>query len=311
MSNEFYKKKFFEIIDYFNLLTKEINRLDDVNEDYFNSIVTFNEYTKQSLDIKNNRNIIINDINNIFEEINNIKKSYNEVYCDFKGHCHFCSSNEPGIESYNYCRDRCEKCICFRKLNDQLKIKNYKNYFDEHISNNTQIVSHKNNLPKITNITNITNNLTVNIINNFISTKDLFFNVIISSSHKTADEKLRYIFTYLMCGMSGKKFFLDEQKYSKAVTFPVVAARYAIQKENENHTLYGVLRYKYQPKNIMTIKKLQNMGTQYATTKVITPNYYDNNKYQILKNDIDSMLNLITIEPKGSDINDFYIEDIN
>lgn len=146
----------------------------------------------------------------------------------------------------------------------------------------------------------------MNINNNCIDTKDLYFYVTITSSQANADERLRYIFTYLMCGCYGRKFFPNEPKYSKALTYPVVAAKYNIITNDEEHVLHGVLRYEYIKSTTMTVKKLERMSGNGVIVKVCVPSIYNNNKYSLTKSDIDYFVNMVSTSENGSDINNFY-----
>ena len=209
--------------------------------------------------------------------------------CEFKDHCEICSNDE------NCCYDSCDRCKIFRKLRKNETNLIWTKYFNEHISEVT--IKPKENI-KILN-----NNI------NYIQTKDSFFHVIITSSQDNADVKLRYIFTYLMCGISGRKLFPLEDKHSKAMTFQVSAAKYHIVTEDNIHTLYGVLRYKYHKINSMTIKKLENMGDTNYIVKAYEPNFYNYNKKQLIKDDIDRFVMTVMNSDNGSGVEDFYIND--
>jgi hypothetical protein len=217
------------------------------------------------------------------------------------GHCDSCT-NEPN--NYNYCAYDCSTCKQFRKLKEQHKGKELKSYFYEHI------IKEPKPETKNTKVVNINNNLTINNIINYIETKDLIFYVTITSNVPDAAERLRYMFTYLMCGNSGKQLFPNEPKYSRAVTFPVTAAKYDIITNGNTCILQGLLRYKHQKTTSMTIKKLENLGDIYYVVKAYCPDICNNNRSHLVKTDIDKFLNPISHSEYGSSIEDFYIQDI-
>ncbi len=279
-------------------------------------------YEENDLDVNNENTISLYLEDNIKTRIISEKKP-NTLDCDFPGHCEWCSdtdANDP-VTARETCK-KCHRCSVLRDQEKKTVTKNAIRYYDECIVKKDhyypmlpepivkpKIKSNQTNITNIMNINTINiNHLTVNV-KEYIQTKDSIFNVIISSSHEKADEKLRYIFTYLMCGANGKKLFPNELKHSKAITYPVVAARYNIMSENDKYTLNGVLRYQHQKKNSMTIKKLENMGDRYVSVKATNPSLWENSKYHLSINDVDDMM-LNTIDNfKGSHLQDFYLED--
>lgn len=241
----------------------------------------------------------------ISEKINNINDGYLKLGpCQYDGHCNDCAKRSKN--DYIYCYDECIQCGFYRKYDDKDKELACKEYYFEHINQRCKL----QDKPQRKNTTIINNNLTVNI-NNCINTKDLFFYVTITSSQENANEKLRYIFTFLMCGCYARKFFPDEPKYSKALTYPVVAAKYDIVTHGCEHVLHGVLRYEYIKSITMTVKKLEGMSGGGVTVKANIPNIYNNNKYSLSKNDIDYFITMVTHSKNGSNIDNFYIQDVD
>ena len=244
----------------------------------------------------------------------------NIVYsCDFDGYCELC---KEASKTKMFCTNKCNICNIFRDEEKKMINKNTRRYYNEYIpkiENYYPIIPESNIIkPKIksNNVTNINvninniniNNVTVNT-KEYIKTKDSIFNVIITSFHEKAEEKLRYVFTCLMCGANGKRLFPGEPKYSKSVTYPVSAATYNITYENNCYTLYGVLRYKYQKKNSMSIKKLENMGDQHVSVKAISPEIWQDHRYHLSIHDVDDIIMNTLDFKKGSNPQEFYIED--
>lgn len=298
------KHKFDEIVDEFNNFYDEVNNKtsDDNNvEEYMNT--------------KNNIDNLITEMNDLFTDKNFGIDNGNS--CEFKDHCMACSNQEENYKKIMFCLDTCSRCGIFRKLKDKSTTAECIKYYEENIEpKNKQIqdktLSNNVKIPKGTKIVNIHNNLTINNITyNYINTKDLFYHVVITSNEANASRHLRYMFTFLMCGMSGRKLFPNEIKYSKAITFPVSAAKFNIvidNKQDQTYTLYGVLRYEYQNTCAMTIKKLEKMGDDKFTVKAYTPNL-GKHKTHVLKDDIDCFLNTVKCTDNGSDIEKFYMND--
>lgn len=312
------------------LLREKIKSLNSIFDDYTYNVDFLNDITLAyvKLDYKDESDTqrFMNEYKEIRNDIKQLKKDMIDTFkdkdlevpeiglCQFKNHCEKCSNNND-INAYNFCYDNCDRCKLFRRLSKNETDSMITQYFNEHISKVPKQLKERKKASNIININNNNlninnNNLTINI-NNYIQTKDSFFHVIITSTHANAYEKLRYIFTYLMCGISGKTLFPHEKKHSKAITFSVAAAKYNIITDNNNHTLYGVLRYKYHNVNSMTIKKLEHMGDNNHIVKAYEPNLYNHNKKQLLKNDIDLFIGTVMNSDNGSNIEDFYIEDVN
>lgn len=226
--------------------------------------------------------------------------------CQFDGHCETCTKHIEKDNTYDFCAFVCSTCKVFRKYKDHETEKELKSYFYEHIIKEPIPETKKN-----AKVVNINNNLTIHNIINYIQTKDLIFYVTITSNVPDAAERLRYMFTYLMCGNSGKHLFPNEPKYSKAVTFPVTAAKYDIVTNGNICILQGVLRYKHQKNTSMTIKKLENLGDTYYVVKAYCPDICNNNRSHLVKTDIDRFLNPISHSEHGSNIEDFYTPDVN
>ncbi len=295
-----------------------IEKFDIIIDETINIVSNITELLEEN-DIEDENDIVLYNNNESVDQPKNRLNSH--PYCDYEGHCDYCS--KPGKDDYDYCKNKCQRCLVLRGEENKTIKKNAQRYYNECmpkkdkyvplIGSNIEYISDKNS-KLITNITNITNNTIININNlalnvkEYIETKDFMFCVSITSSHEKAEEKLRYIFTYLMCGASGRKIFSNELKYSKATSFPVIAARYKLTNKNNNYTLFGLLRYQYQNVNRMTIKKLENMGDQYATVKAILPELWENTKHHLSIHDVDDMI-LNTIEDSvGSNPEDFYLE---
>lgn len=264
------------------------------------------EYKQKLLQLHKDIDLLTLGLNELIYDVTPMIDGQVKGLCEFEGHCDLCTESTIKI----FCSEKCEKCHIFREEQKKEFTKTTRQYYKENI-----LKQDYTDVSKQPNLTHITNYNTININNlnitvkDYIKTKDSIFNVIITSLHEKAGEKLRYVFTFLMCGINGKKIFPDEPKHSKAVTYQVVAASYNITNEQTLYTLYGVLRYKYHVKNTMTIKKLESMGDQYVTVKAICPEIWDNHKYHISTTDVDDIMINIVDNFKGSNFNDFYLED--
>lgn len=258
--------------------------------------------------------------NKLYQDISFNKESTQEYTdyqniiktCEFKGYCEKCTKHDSCNNIYNYCTFSCDVCSIFRKAKTKNLVLEWTQYYHDNIEIKPKQIQEEK-IRKNTKVVNIQNNITINnITQNYICTKDSFYHVTISSNEDDAIEHLRYMFTYLMCGASGKELFPNENKHSKAVTFPVSAAKYNIvtnNTKNPKYTLYGILRYEYQYTHSMTIKKLEKLGNQNYLVCVYTPNI-GTHKTQILKNDIDYYLNTVKCSDNGSNIEQFYINNI-
>lgn len=290
----------------FNSLTEEIDNNNYKTLDYTksvnNNIITDNfllEYTKTNNIINN----IVLEMAELFEN-NSQDKVKIEKNCEFDGHCINCKNK---INNFNYCFSNCTKCKYFRKVKEKETEDDLKKYYEEYIT--TKPKKELNKSKTINNNLIINNNITINNTTNYIQTKDWFFYVTISTHESNCNEKLRYIFTYLMCGASGKQLFPNEIKHSNAVSYTVCAAKYIINHDNNESILHGMLRYKYNNTTSMNIKRLEKMGDDKYIVKVYVPKLCNNNKSFVLKEDITSFIDNISISDNGSNINKFYIED--
>jgi hypothetical protein len=301
-------KKLYKIKNEFELLTSYIYKNNITDEDIHDSIYIINQELEDSFSSYFDVTICMDKIND-------------DPYCEFKGHCQSCHNmtHKTYMESRDYCKNDCVGC---RGLREEEK-KNIKNsaslYYNTQINKKNiyfptlpETLKPQNTPKQITNVTNINtiNNITINNIqNNYIDTKDLIFNVIITSRHNKAEEKLKYIFTYLMCGASGKKLFPNEPKHSKSISYPVTAAIYYIHNNNNEYILHGVLRYKYKKECSMTSKKLESMVDKDTQIKVIYPTRIDQ-RHHFSIHDIDDMLYpMINQNCIGSDLEKFYHND--
>jgi len=304
----------YKIKEEFEILKSYIHNNSLSDDDINNSIDIIDEEIQDSL---SNFNVVIN-----------MNKINDDPYCEFKGHCQWCSNmtHKTSTESWDQCKNQCDRCIALREAKKRTIKKNAFRYYDEvmekkdiyHPSLPVSIPTTDKTI-NITNINNtninntniiITNIQQNNVQQNYINTKDLIFNVIMTSNHENAEDKLKYIFTYLMCGASGKHLFPNESKHSKAVTFPVTSARYSLSYHNKECTLHGVLRYKYKKECSMTVKKLEAMADKDIKIKVTYPTSIDHQRHHLSIHDIDDMLYpMINQHCFGSDLQKFYIED--
>lgn len=291
-----------EEIDRNNYRTLEYAELE--NKSVYDTEYYLEQYQKTNDDI----NIIVTDMIDLFG--NNNLTPQNKVHCEFNNHCDYCTKRDDVM----YCFNDCIDCILFRKIKEKERIEEKTKYYAEKISTKPKKKQENKSKTTIseTSIPKIDNNLTIdnNVVKNYIQTKDWFFHVIITTNENNAEEKLKYIFTYLMCGYSSIKLFPNEPKFSKATSYKVNAAKYSIIENNKEpkYILNGILRYQYNNKASMNIKRLEKMGDDKYTVKVNVPNIWNNNKSQILKNDIDRFINIIGDSNNGSDVNMFYIE---
>lgn len=299
------QKKYNELID-------EIDKNNDIINDYI-KLEYKCEYDNENFIEKHEKindgiSIIMGEMDDLFKDKNSgIKGKKN---CQFDGHCETCIEH---FDNLDYCFSNCTACKYYRKMDDKNREETFKNYYNEYINNKPKKIQEYKSQTKIININNnlIINNIT---IKNYIQTKDLFFHVVITTNEENAEEKLRYMFTYLMCGSSGIKLFPEERKFSKATTYTVTAAKYNINKNSDytpRYTLHGILRYKYNNTSSMNIKKLENMGNNKFFVKVYVPDRGSNNKSHILKDDIDIFLKSVIDSNNGSAIENFYMEDLN
>lgn len=286
-------------------------------------------------------------------------KTYYAISCCYKDFCQNCrkgTTNPNEKDKEIYCK-KCSTCTLYEeekaKTEKQLSKKNYKKYIENQVDTNV-IDTVKNKLPnKINNINVLTPSITINNFLNptinlndresnilyntnnimevdpepkelytpYISTKDHYFHVNISFPYKNDNilEKIKYIFTYLMCGKKGKELFPNEPKHSLATSFPLVAALYTIKYIDDNPTLYGLLRYKHVPKqSTLTIAKLKNIGKCQNINKtpivnVTIPNLWKDNKHHYCVLDMTNIIeNIIATEIYyGSDIKQFYTNDVD
>lgn len=315
------RSKISSLYENFEELTKEIDknnyRLIDYmrlsNKSEYDTENFIEEYQKTHDDLS----AIVSEMDNLFND-NNFGNQ-GKLNCHFVGHCETCVEH---IDDFDYCYTNCIDCKYYRKMRAKDKEEFLKNYYNEHISDKSKQLQEYKSQPNKSqakklqpNVTNINNNLIINniIIKNYIQTKDLFFHVVITTNEQNSLDKLRYMFTYLMCGSSGIKLFPEETKFSKATTYAVTAAKYNIIQNNDytpRNTLHGVLRYKYNNSSSMNIKKLEKMGNDKFFVKVYVPDKC-NNKAHVLKDDIDVIVNNVVNSNNGSPIEDFYIEDLN
>ena len=274
---------------YFDELTEEIDNNNYRVLDYIKSI----DNCVDSYDFLveyNNTNTLINDIVlemiKLFEQ-GRVNKTTVNKNCEFQGHCNKCTSL---VNDYEYCYSDCVDCKYYRKHKQNEHQENLKKYYDTHITSKFKTSTNNSNV--------------------YIKTKDRFFYVTITTDKENANEQLRYIFTYLMCGASGKLLFPNENKHSNAQSYVIRAAKYFIQQANENSPksiLHGVLRYKYSNTSSMNNKRLEKMGDENYIVKASMPMSYS--KSAVLKDEIAMFLEYVTYSNNGSPVNDFYVDD--
>ena len=147
----------------------------------------------------------------------------------------------------------------------------------------------------------------------YIRTKDSIFHIYmnIPSDFYRATLQLTDLFIVNMCGAYGKYIFPNEPTHGQDTTYPVVAALYNIFLEDDTYYLSGVIRYKYQSKNMINIKKLSNMQKRSEGIRVYikTPALWQNKQYHLSKPDIKRMISKSGSKPIGSNVQDFYRED--
>lgn len=152
----------------------------------------------------------------------------------------------------------------------------------------------------------------------YISTKDHYFNVNITFSSKNDKilEKIKYIFTYLMCGKKGKELFPDEPKHSLSKTFPLLAGLYTIKYVNNHPTLYGLLRYKHIiNQSALSINKMKKLGMckdirNSPIIKVTIPLLWEDNKHCYCATNMKTIVdNIISTPYYGSEISLFFNND--
>ena len=133
----------------------------------------------------------------------------------------------------------------------------------------------------------------------------------IPSDFYRATLQLTDLFIVNMCGAYGKYIFPNELSYGQDTSHPVVAALYNISLEDDVYYLSGMIRYKYQSKNMINIKKLSNMQKRSDGMRVYikTPTLWENKQYHLSKPDIKRMISKSGPNPIGSNLQDFYTED--
>ena len=153
-------------------------------------------------------------------------------------------------------------------------------------------------------------NVKDNINKEYILTKDPFFYFImaIGSHVHNAKVKMRDLFICQLCGAYGKYIFPGHVLYGQDTTYPVVAASYSIGLFDNVYLLTGKIRYKYQNKNVMTIKKLENLYKcqDDISVTISTPALWENKQYHL---SIDDIKHSGGLYPIGSNEEDFYTED--
>ena len=163
----------------------------------------------------------------------------------------------------------------------------------------------------------VNNNPLLDYSLNFIFTNDRYYYVKMSTHGITVDDqinRLKYIFTFLMCGIDGKSIFPYESDHSEAKSHPVSAAIYSLTNENGLPILHGLIRYKHiKCKSYITIKQLQAYNKSlnphhHPKTEVRMLELYENKKNYVSIKDINNTITLISEEEVfGSDINKFYL----
>ncbi len=249
-----------------------------------------------------------------------------DIFCDFKGFCQDCIDTANYVDNWKkreYC-DKCETCVVYRAEKKKVKAEKNKQVFYNKICNPEDIVKTNKyitneytqniiiNNPNITINTNILENGT----DKFVYTKDRYFEIKMSTHGTTFEDqidRLRYIFTYLMCGVDGRIIFPHEPKHSDAKSYPVTAAIYSLENEKGLPILHGLIRYKQVKKKSHTTAKQLQLHNQSVnphhkpTTDIRMLNLWEDKKHYICSQDINNVVKMI-LESQyfGSDVNKFY-----
>lgn len=256
------------------------------------------EKNRRQVEMITQRNIDINDLN---------------IICDFKGFCQKCIKQawEPEYcVKRDFC-DHCESCNTLRKESNKP-------------AKATTVAFVKDAVPStdgpLAPIQNIIEPVIekVELVKQFLFTYDRYFSVKLFTHGTNIDEqihRLKFIFTNLMCGISGKFIFPNEPKHSESKTYPVVAAIYFIEIENALPILHGLIRYQDpKPKSHVTIKQLQKYNQAASPShdninEINMINLWEGKKRHISLTALDVVVKFISKQEfHGSDINDFYID---
>ena len=133
-----------------------------------------------------------------------------------------------------------------------------------------------------------------------IETNNIYYEITIKM-HKKNKKELKYIFTYLMCGIGGKTIFPDEKEHSKGKYYDARAAIYTIHDD----VLYGLIRY--HPKKAMTQSKLIKLRDN-AT--ISAERIYSEESKTVKIKDVEDILKVIrATKHDGSTNEDFLQED--
>ena len=301
---------------YLHTYTIYVNEIQQKIEDLYTYTKYLNFQIEEHLNECNGRACISNSI---IKYKGDVKES--DIVCEYKGFCVECVG-QANVVDYMAKREFCKNCkMCKVFIAEENKViaKKGKEIFHNQICKTSNKL---NNTQNIITESNITINETVpieNSTNNFVFTYDRYVFVKLFTHGTTRNEqinRLRYIFTYLMCGIYGKSIFPYEPKHSEAKTYPVVAAIYSLKLENDSPILYGLIRYKHiKTKSHITIKQLQQhnqpVNPHHKTINEIRIcNLWQDKKRHICVKDINHIISLISEdEVFGSDIKKFYLDE--
>ena len=313
--------------------------------------ITYNKYINKEIEIlQSQMNFILPQFDKNFEivskkEINEAHCEYKDCCetCEHEYHhnnlSNYCQICEICIslrrleikESFSkyHCENECVTCKEYDVQELKRKKKAAKTFDINHMQN---IIIKPNEEVDITPIAVKSNSLTLNIINNindnnevryeipkiifdkvFVYTKDLYFNVFIfaETNSPEAISNLKYIFTYLMCGASGKNIFPNEPLHSKALTFMVKAGIYTIVYNDNLPVLSGLLRYQHiVNQTTMTVKKLELYNKSKVIRTIIKatqmPFWQDRKHHFGIENIKNIIENITKSEYFGSNLENFY-----
>ncbi len=280
-----------KLIDNFDELLSKFHR-NNLNETEFLDKITFNIKDVQNLckhleyyvEEFNKNELVQNlkwNINN-----NDDKDILEPIYCRYSQYCKYCPFlKENGDKN-------CWSCNICNNVHKGVEKRDILNIINQ-ITNNE---------PKIKIVNNTTINININ--NNYIKTKDRYYEVIIRSDGKHDDiiKKIKRAFIYSMCRSKAVELFPGE-KHNLSTTFPLTAGIYTIKYDNDIPYLKGLLRYQYTQKTIINENKLKTI-TSYVdiTVKPI------HDICKIDKQNLENAIQDITSDQYyGSPIEQFYL----
>lgn len=272
------------------LSTRLITLIDEIldnNKNYFD-IKTYNKeqqeliniHQKSEILLKNMLQELIQYINKINTQVNVVLPAQGNIVCRHKDFCKSCNTIVKESEIYSFCY-QCETC--------------------DYLSKNKTKYDNKMALDKMIKHLEINNNSFLNIkTNNFIQTKDRYFEVFIKNANI---EDMKRIFIFYMCRAKAKQIFPNERT-NLSLSYPLTAGIYSIKYNQDKPYLHGLLRYEYSTKTRMTENKLKDFAHDGT---IIEVNIIVSVSHTISLEAIQSVVKSITEVPYfGSAINDFY-----